>query len=126
MKSILAILGLSLVLLIGAVWYMDKTEQEESHFETYQALQSSELIGKGWVPDIIPRTAYDIYEEHRVDQDRIHVQFRFRPGDTVKIEETCTRQQSKDALTATYKCTHGNGVVVVRLKQDGTGEIVSD
>jgi hypothetical protein len=105
---------------------MDKAERQESHFETYQALQSSEPIAKGWVPDIVPQTAYDIYEDHRVDQDRIHVQFRFRPGDTAKIEETCIRQQSEAALTATYKCKHGDGVVIVRLKQDGTGEIVSE
>ncbi|MBS0167770.1 hypothetical protein ACYX34_14775 [Nitrospira sp. CMX1] len=126
MQSILAILSISLVLLAGAVWYLDKTEQQESHFETYQGLRSSELIEKGWVPDIVPRTAYNIYEEHRVDQDPVHVWFRFQPGDTANIQETCARQQSEDTLTATYKCKHGGGVVVVRLKQDGTGEIVGN
>jgi hypothetical protein len=126
MKVILPITGICLALLIGAVWYMNKTEQQDSLFDTYQELQASELISKGWVPRIIPQSSYDILEEHRVDQDRVHVQFRFLPGNTAKIEETCTRQQSEDALGAIYKCKHGNGVVTVTLKQDGTGEILSD
>jgi hypothetical protein len=127
MKTILLALVMILALLIGAVWYMENTEQlQESHFETYQALQVSELIAKGWVPGIIPRSSYDIYEEHRVDQDRVHVRFRFPTGDTASIEEGCTKQKSNSVKIAIYQCPHGNGVVSVRLQQDGTGEIVSD
>ncbi len=77
MNTIVVIVGISLALLVGAVWYTDKTERQESHFETYQALQSSELIAKGWVPDIVPRTAYNIYEEHRVDQTGSMSSFAF-------------------------------------------------
>lgn len=126
MKTILLVLVMVLTLLIGAVWYMENTEQQESHFETYQALQASELIGKGWVPGIIPQSAYDIYEEHRVDQDRVHVRFRFLAGDTASIEESCTKQENNSVKIAIYQCPHGNGVVSVRLQHDGTGEIVSD
>ncbi|CUS33740.1 hypothetical protein COMA1_11317 [Candidatus Nitrospira nitrosa] len=126
MKTILFPLVMVLTLLIGAVWYMENTEQQESHFETYQTLQASELITKGWVPDIIPRSAYDIYEEHRVDQDRVHVRFRFLAGDTASIEKGCKKQEGNSAKIAIYQCPHGNGVVSVRLQQDGTGEMVSD
>ncbi len=125
MKVILPIAGICLALLIGAIWYIDKTEHSESHFETYQALQSSELIAKGWVPSLIPRSAYDIYEEHRVDQDRVHVRFRFLPGDTAHLQESCTTQ-SKNTVSTSYQCRHGSGAITVRLTQDGMGEIVSN
>lgn len=104
---------------------MDKSELQESHFETYQALQSIELTAKGWVPNFIPRSAYDIHEEHRVDRERVHVRFRFLPGDTANLEKSCAIQ-SKNTLGASYECKHGNDVVTVRLSQDGTGEIVSN
>ena len=98
----------------------------ESHFETYQQLQKSELIDKGWVPGFIPGSAYDIHEKHKVDVGRVNVKFRFHPGDTKEIEASCSKVQTGDANTQYYRCKHGNDMVVVRLGDDGTGEILSE
>src|SRR5262249_7629308 len=116
---------LVLVLLAGVVWYFESTERQESHFSTYGELTRSELIQKGWVPEFIPRSAYDIKENHRVDVPRVNVKFRFAPGDTAQIEESCTRQGSGDGSVACYKCVHRTDTVVVRLNGDGRGEIFS-
>jgi len=115
-----------LVLLAGVVWYFDSTERQQSHFSTYEELTRSELIQKGWVPDFIPRSAYDIDENHRVDVPRVNVKFRFAPGDIGQIEEACTRQGSGDRGVGSYKCVHGTDTVVVRLNSDGRGEIFSE
>jgi hypothetical protein len=105
---------------------MDQTEKQESHFNTYEALRRSELIGKGWVPSFIPRSAYDIYEKHRLDVGRVNVKFRFAPGDITPIEGTCARHASEERSVAFYKCKHGNDVVIVKLSEDGRGEIFSE
>ncbi len=93
--------------------------------KTYQELQDSELIGKGWVPSYIPRSAYDIFEKHRVDVGRVDVKFRFARGDTSLIEGSCTRQVSKEPGVALYRCNHGNDTVSVKLSED-RGEIFSE
>ena len=115
-----------LVMLVGVVWYFDSTERQESHFSTYEELTRSGLIQKGWVPDFIPRSAYNINENHRVDVPRVNVKFRFALGDTAQIEESCTRQGSGDGSVACYKCVHRTDTVVVRLNGDGRGEIFSE
>lgn len=127
MKKILAIAFTVVAILVGAVWLLFYfLETSESHFETYQQLEESELIGKGWVPSFIPRSAYDIHEKHKVDVGRVNVKFRFRPGDTKEIEASCSKVKTDDTNTQYYRCKHGNDMVVVRLGADGKGEILSE
>jgi hypothetical protein len=125
MKTIAVALSAVVGLVLGAIWLMDYSERSESHFKTYRELEQSELIGKGWVPPFIPQSAYEIYERHRVDQPHINVRFRFMPGDTDKVKASCALASSDDANTRSYRCKHTGDFVVVRLKDDGTGTIIS-
>jgi hypothetical protein len=126
MKIVLAVVLSLLALLVSVALYFSYTESQESHFETYQELQSSEFMAKGWVPSFIPGSAYDIYEEHRVDEERVNVKFRFARGDTAQIEASCTRQIGDDPTITLYICGHRNDMVRVRLTEDGKGEISSE
>jgi hypothetical protein len=126
--TIVAILVGMAAILVGAVWLMEYQETFESHFDTYQQLEESELIGKGWVPSFIPKSAYDIHERHKVDVGRVNVKFRFRPGDTKEIEASCIKIKTDDTNTQYYRCKHvdDDDIVVVRLGADGRGEILSE
>ncbi len=126
MKKVGAILFSVAALLVGAVWLMEYSETFESHFETYQQLKESELINKGWVPNIIPKSAYDIHERHKVDVGRVNVSFRFQPDDTKEIEANCTIASGSDPKIRSYRCKHGNDMVLVRLGADGNGEILNE
>jgi len=126
MKKIAATLFVVAALLVGAVWLIEYSEIFESHFETYQQLKESELIDKGWVPSVIPKSSYDIHETHKVDVGRVNVRFRFLPGDTKEIEASCTLASNSDTKSRNYRCKHGNDMVVVRLGADGKGEILSE
>lgn len=103
MKIIFIIIFFLAVLATGVVWYMDRTERHESYFSTYKDLSKSELIGKGWVPDFIPKSAYDIYEKHRVDIGRVNVKFKFKPNDTAQIEEACSQYNGEEQGVTLYK-----------------------
>jgi len=130
MKKILVILFTVVAILVGGVWLLrylfDYLETYESHFDTYQQLEQSELIDKGWVPSFIPRSAYDIHETHKVDVARVNVRFRFRPGDTKEIEASCSKVKTDDINTQYYRCKHRDYMVIVRLSADGRGEILSE
>lgn len=66
-------------------------EYQENKFGSYSELENSMLIGKGWVPKFIPKSAYDIKERHRVDQPYINVEFSFKQGDILGIEKNCSK-----------------------------------
>ena len=126
MKKTIAILFAIVTLLVVAAWLLGYSEKSASHFETYQQLKESELIDKGWVPRIIPKSSYDIHERHRVDVGRVNVKFRFKPGDTKEIEAGCIIVDNGDANIRTYRCNHGREMVIVKLADDGKGEIISE
>ena len=126
MKKTVVILFAVLAILVVAVWLIGYSETYESHFETYQQLQQSELIDKGWVPSFIPTSAYDIHEKHRVDVARVNVKFKFRPGDTKEIEASCTMVSNSDTKTKKYRCKDDTDMVVVILEASGKGEILSE
>lgn len=126
MKKLSALLISALVVLLGAMWLVQYSENSESHFQTYRELKDSELISKGWVPAFIPKSAYDIHERHRVDESDVNVVFRYQPGDTGDIEASCTVLNGEGGGTKRYRCRHGDGVVVVILSGDGKGEIRSE
>jgi hypothetical protein len=126
MKIIFAIILILVALVAGALWYFDSAERYESHFNTYEELAKSEMIGKGWVPEFIPKSAYDIYEKHRVDVRKVNVKFRFRPGEITPVEQACSRHGSEKPGIALYKCNHASAIVIVKLTEDGRGEIHSE
>jgi|GEM_PF-1096853 len=123
---VVILLGTIVAVFVGGKWLFEYLETSESHFDTYQQLENSQLIAKGWVPSFIPKSAYDIYETHKVDVGRVNVRFRFRRGDTKEIETSCGKVKTDDTNTQHYRCKNGNDMVVVKLGADGTGEILSE
>lgn len=126
MNKVSALLIAALVVLLGAVWFVEYSETSESHFQTYRELKESDLISKGWVPAFIPKSAYDIHERHRVDESDVNVVFRYQPGDTGEIEASCIALNGEGSGTKSYRCRHGDGAVIALLRADGKGEIRSE
>jgi hypothetical protein len=68
-------------------------EFQSNNYGSYAEAKKSGLIGKGWIPDFIPKSAYEIKEQHRVDVARIDVELMFDPGDIEAFESACTLQE---------------------------------
>lgn len=125
MKIAAVILGVITALIAAAVLFMDDPGRLESHFKSYRELEQSELIAKGWVPDFVPESAYDIHESHHVEHPYVNVRFKFVPGDVAKIKAACTVNAKTDSITS-YRCKYADAFVIVNLSNDGTGEIRSE
>jgi len=106
--------------LLGLTVLAGCSEQKNNEFESYAELKHSELIGKGWVPKFIPKSAYDIKESHRVDQPYINVEFSFQQGDISGIQENCSKLN--DSM---YKCEHAGDPVTVEIINDNYAKIYS-
>ena len=113
-----------MTLILGALLYMYYSEIYESHFENYEQLANSELIQKGWVARFIPKSSYEIYETHAVDTDRVKVIFKFTPGDTKEIEQSCDLFENTHEMKK-YTCKYGTSTILVILEKNGKGEILS-
>ena len=98
------------VFLVIVVFGAGCAERQKNEFESYAELEDSELIGKGWVPKFIPKSAYGIKESHRVDQPYINVEFSFQQGDLTGIEENCSKENEN-----TYECENTGYPVKVEI-----------
>lgn len=49
-----------------------------TRFDTYQQAVDSGLISKGWIPDFLPKDAFNIIEQHDLDTSEVVVEFSFR------------------------------------------------
>lgn len=84
-------------------------EYESNKFANYTEASESGIFERGWIPEFIPRSAYDIKEQHRVDDDNIDVEFMFNPGDIGVFDSACVLLEE-----ITYLCDNsGNPVKII-------------
>ena len=67
----------------------DYIERPKSYFSDYQELKDSGIIEKGWVANFIPKSAYDIHEQHDIDTNRVKMTFKFDENDTKPLTDSC-------------------------------------
>ena len=96
------------------------SEYESNTFESYVEAKESGIIGRGWMPEFIPRSAYDIKERHKVDVAIIDVEFKFNPGDVVAFERSCSMREP-----TTYVCDNKRNPVRAVISDVNHADIMS-
>ena len=98
-------------------------ENKESKFATYSQLESSDLIKNGWVPNYLPRSAYDIHETHNIDTNEIKIRFSYKVGDIQSLVNACDLTVS-DKLKSIFHCEHGSQIIMITLYSTGNAELI--
>lgn len=100
-------------------------ENPNSTFRTYEELQASGLIERGWISPYLPRSATDIKESHDLDTNRGWASFKYTPGDVAVIRKSCQLlHESKDGVK--YLCPpYDRTTSILVLKADGSGELTT-
>ena len=75
------VLAVSLYLLLSA-FVQDVTI---NRYEDLQTVQEQQAIEKGWVPALLPPSAYDIAETHDLDTNEIFGMFRYQEKDEAAL-----------------------------------------
>jgi hypothetical protein len=108
------ITGVALV--VGALGMMEWFENPSSNFKNYAEMASSGIIKAGWVPNYIPRSAFEISETHNIDTNIVQMSFKFTPGDVALPRSNC-HSETKEANVIFFLCNEGR----LRLTNDGNG-----
>lgn len=111
MKGIISIFLAGVLVSALTLIYFVASERNSNSFENYQALYKSGLIQKGWVPEFIPKSAYNIKENHRVDNEEIYVEFHFIENDNSFIKNNCKKESQN-----IYNCENSGYPVQVVIK----------
>ncbi len=111
----------SLVLVFGGLAYIESGENPSSKFADYEALADSNLIRSGWVPNYIPRSAYEIEETHNLDSNIVYLNFKFKPGDGELPKKNCD-SETIEGNGKSYLCKEAK----IMLFNDGNGYFTND
>ena len=121
---IIKVLGTTLVLgaCAGTAMFMlHRIENPMNEYATYSEMEAGGLMVAGWIPKVIPKSAYAITETHNLDTNAVQISFSFSPGDTNIAADKC-RLTSTSGMESVFYCSAGN----LTLTTEGHGFFTSE
>jgi hypothetical protein len=116
MKKILLIVAFVLLAIYGVLSnYFPNTEINK--YDSIETVKENKGIEKGWVPKILPLSAYNIVETHDVDGNTIFGKFNYKEMDEIiflsKLKASNEMYESKNFL---FKVDKEKNIVNFRNK----------
>ena len=95
--GLLIIIGL--VYFIFSYFYIDVQINKYADIETVREQQA---IEKGWIPSILPLSAYEITETHDIDTNEIFGSFKYKEKDETNFMNHLTKDNSDVLLWGNF------------------------
>ena len=73
---------------------------EINHYSDLQAVKEQQAIEKGWVPALLPPSAYEIAETHDLDSNEVYGTFRYKEPDEAALLSTLTDLHDQNGTMA--------------------------
>ncbi|MCD6212586.1 MAG: hypothetical protein J7J02_06350 [Sulfurovum sp.] len=94
-KSIILLILSFLVL--GYVVFMQRySDVQINKYEDIEVVKENKAIQQGWVPSILPESAYEITETHNLDANTLFGNFKYKEQDEAGLMEHLTVKQDMD------------------------------
>lgn len=99
MKKFLLYLS-ALVLIISLIMLSYFSDDYSNSYKNVQAAKADGAIESGWVPSIIPNSAYDIVEKHNLDTNVFYGSFHYKKEDEANfIKHLTPLKKPKDTYS---------------------------
>ncbi len=127
-KGMHVIFGLSAWFGVAAflIWQLLMLDTFQNSYANYNDMMASEEYLKGWIPDVIPRSATRIRETHDLDLNSIDIAFEYKPSAAeVDALWTCKPIEAKSEGSI-FRCPPYTGSEnILSLAKNGTGHYSS-
>jgi len=95
MKKILINFVFLLMSLILLFYILKNTDIQTNTYLNKQEVLKNNAIQKGWIPNILPNSAYDIIETHNIDTNKIYGSFKYLQKDEIFLTHLASRYKEK-------------------------------
>ncbi|PHS40670.1 MAG: hypothetical protein COB07_03955 [Sulfurovum sp.] len=79
-----------LMLLMFVILLSYTSDEQRNSYKNLQAVLSDNAIERGWIPEILPESAYDIVEIHNLDTNVFYGSFYYKEKDEAKLMKHLT------------------------------------
>ena len=84
-------------LVLGYVVFTTRySDVQINKYEDIEVVKENKAIQKGWVPSILPESAYEITETHDLDANTLFGNFKYKEQDEAGLMEHLTVKQDMD------------------------------
>ncbi len=78
-------------LVLGYVVFMQRySDVQINKYEDIEVVKENKAIQQGWVPAILPKSAYEITETHNLDTNELFGNFKYKEQDEAALMENFT------------------------------------
>lgn len=105
--------------ILMSLFLLGCSDNVRTSYATFEDLQKSNSTAKLWLPEFLPPSAFNIWEEHNVDTNTVAGEFECKPEDLPKVTKSLERITGQDAARARQTAMKISG----RIKPDGTYDI---
>lgn len=81
------------VLVVAGIIALHWFENPKSEYDDYSSVVEDDAIGRGWIPDFLPKSATNIVEQHPIDASYGYVSFDADARDIANLYEICRRME---------------------------------
>ena len=83
MKYKLLIIALAIAGLVYLLFSIFFVDLQINKYTDIKAVKDQQAIQKGWIPAILPETAYEITETHDLDKNELFGSFKYKERDEI-------------------------------------------
>lgn len=99
---------------IAALRYFAATEQPSKFYATYEEAEKDGATQRGWIPNFVPKSAFQIWETHDLDTNKQWMRFKFASVDGKLMVSGMTMVERSEHL----KCNGDPGESWWKTKAD--------
>ena len=86
-----------LIFIVFIILLSYPSDEQSNSYKNIQSIREDNAIERGWVPDIIPKIAYDIVETHNIDTNVFYGSFYYKVKDEANfIKHLTPIEESKN------------------------------
>jgi len=89
-----------MLIIVGLVYFLFSyffVDIQINKYADIETVKEQQAIEKGWVPSILPLSAYEITETHNIDKNELFGSFKYKEEDEASFMKHLS-QDSKDVL----------------------------
>jgi len=91
-----------LMIILSLFTYFACSETQDAYYNNIDDAIKQSAVEKGWIPDILPKSSYEIYERHDLDTNTVWLRFKFDKRDISKLISQITEVKPYEIKTIAF------------------------
>lgn len=95
MKKVIKFISLIFIFLLLILFLLIDMDRQTNYYSNKHEVLRDNAIQRGWIPNILPNSAYEIVETHNIDTNKLSGTFKYLEKDEQNFLNSLKKQENK-------------------------------